>query len=301
MVLDVCSTIDKEISPSQQLKKHPYKVHRLLNDIVSGDLDADRMDYLLRDSHMCGVNYGLYDPDRILKSMCAYARRDTRTMRVAIRYSGVGALEDLLLSRYQMHGQIYGHKTNRACNAMLGRIRERLGKAKWTWYGGCRTIDQLLNRFKSYDDTAFVGSLLKDSIDGGAGKVREIAEKLFKERRLYKRVYEERVTSGNDSTNADARARNRWRQFKQRLLAKGIPFAEDVFENKGPNLGRQNYPMKILRKHPATGYYLVHELRDFSSVVQYLPDLEKTYRIYCKRIHADKARITLARLLSLQD
>lgn len=109
---DVCSIIDYRIAPSKQVQGTPYGVQRLFHDILSSDLDIDRMDYLLRDSHMCGVNYGLYDPDRILKSMCAYARTDSAQLRICVRYSGSGALEDLLFSRYQMHAQIYGHKTN---------------------------------------------------------------------------------------------------------------------------------------------------------------------------------------------
>ena len=121
MAKDVCAIIDDGIEPSDQLNIPHYKIKSLFHDILSTDVDVDRMDYLLRDSHMCGVNYGLYDPDRILKSMCAYGRTDTKELRIAVRYSGLGALEDLLLSRYQMHAQIYGHKTNRACNAMLGK------------------------------------------------------------------------------------------------------------------------------------------------------------------------------------
>ena len=72
---DVCSIIDDRINPSSLMHSGPYSAQKLFHDILSSDLDIDRMDYLLRDSHMCGVNYGLYDPDRILKSMCANAPR----------------------------------------------------------------------------------------------------------------------------------------------------------------------------------------------------------------------------------
>ncbi|WP_407919010.1 HD domain-containing protein [Candidatus Nitrospira nitrificans] len=92
--------------------------------------------------------------------MCTYARTDTKKLRICIRYSGIGALEDLLISRYQMHAQIYGHKTNRACNAMLERIRERLSEVRWSWYRDCASIEHLLKTFAALDDRAFVNNCL---------------------------------------------------------------------------------------------------------------------------------------------
>jgi HD superfamily phosphohydrolase len=193
MVRDVCAVIKKEIEPSKRMTALDYKVSSLLHDIISSDIDADRMDYLMRDSHMCGVNYGLYDQDRILKSMCAYARVKDRSLHASIRYSGVGALEDLLIARYQMHAQIYGHKTNRACSAMLDAIRDRLKQSSWKWYVGCGSIQALLEKFSALDDQCFINMLLDQGIDNGKGKVREIAEKLFVTRRLVKRLFEVRT------------------------------------------------------------------------------------------------------------
>ncbi len=191
MITDVCSIIEDGISPSDQLDINAYRVQSLLHDIISSDVDADRMDYLLRDSHMCGVNYGLYDPNRVLKSMCAYARSDTREIHVGVRYSGLGALEDLLISRYQMHSQIYGHKTNRACKVMLDEIQRCLVDAKWKWYEKYMdTIEDFLNCFSDLSDFKFVERLRTDEIDKGAGMVKEMAEKLFVTRKLVKRVYE---------------------------------------------------------------------------------------------------------------
>lgn len=300
MAQDVCSLIDAHLKPSDQLLRTPYKIHRLLHDIVSSDIDADRMDYLLRDSHMCGVNYGLYDPDRILKSMCAYSRHDTGALRLAVRYSGLGALEDLLLARYQMHGQIYGHKTNRACNAMLERIRTRLHAVDWKWHEGCRTAEDLLEDFSRFDDRAFVDTLLDDSVDKGAGKVREIAQKLFVERKLYKRIFEERAVSSDFDLDMDEATRRLWKRFQRRLKVNGIRFASDVFENKGPKVKQANYPLKVLRKHPVKGYYMVHELKDFSTVAQYLPEKENTYRVYCKSVYVSRARPLLEDIVSLR-
>lgn len=249
---DVCAIIDDRITPSSLMHAGSYSVQNLFHDILSSDLDIDRMDYLLRDSHMCGVNYGLYDPDRILKSMCTYARTDTKKLRICIRYSGIGALEDLLISRYQMHAQIYGHKTNRACNAMLERIRERLSEVRWSWYRDCASIEHLLKTFADLDDRAFVNQLLNPALDNGIGKISEITSKLFMERKILKRVFEERA-GGLDKVQPDS-AQARWSEHKNRLEREKIWTAEDIFENKGPKINRPDYHLKVLRKHPIEGW-----------------------------------------------
>lgn len=287
---DICSIIDDRITPSNLMHSGTYSAHKLFHDILSSDLDIDRMDYLLRDSHMCGVNYGLYDPDRILKSMCAYARTDTGELRACIRYSGLGALEDLLIARYQMHAQIYGHKTNRACNAMLERIRERLTEAGWSWYKDCVTIDQLLKTFCTLDDHTFVNALLDPALDKGKGKISEIASKLFIERKIVKRVFEERTTGSTAHKERDETTKARWDEHKRRLEQEGIWTAEDIFENKGPKINRANYPLKVLRKSPTDRSYEVKELLDHSVVAHFLPELECTYRLFCKEPHVKRAK-----------
>lgn len=295
-VKDICAAIVARVRPSKRSTKHTYNVATLLHDIISSEIDADRMDYLLRDSHMCGVTYGHYDQDRILKSMCAYATLKDHSIRAAIRYSGVGALEDLLIARYQMHAQIYGHKTNRACSTMLDAIRERLKKVQWKWYSESKTIEHLLEKFTRLDDKAFVNILLDEKIDGDVGKVKEIAEKLFIQRKLVKRVFEERVPCTNeDLQNKEEHTQTRVRQYMKRLQKVGIWAREDTFENKGPKIKSSNYPLKVLRKHYAKGYYEVHEAKEFSTVAHYLPEVEKTYRIYSRESHLRKAKELMPR------
>lgn len=290
MAKDVCAIIDSHIEPGPRFESGLYRIQSLLHDIISSDLDADRMDYLLRDSHMCGVNYGLYDPDRILKSMCAYAREDTGALRVAVRHSGLGALEDLLLSRYQMHSQIYCHKTNRACDATLESIRGHLQKVGWVWHDGCRTVDQLIERFAELDDQTFIRQL--QQLDGPNGReaIRHLAENLFARRKLVKRVFEERIVRSEANPDREQRVIQRWEDHQRNLDEAGIWYTRDCFENKGPKVGRPDYYLKVLRKHPKHGFYLVHELRDLSTIAHYLPEQEITYRLYCKADDVAKAK-----------
>lgn len=295
IVRDACTSIEKQIPPSKRTQSLPYDVAPLLRDIISSDLDADRMDYLMRDSHMCGVNYGLYDQDRILKSMCAYATLNNRAVRAGIRYSGVGALEDLLIARYQMYAQIYGHKTNRACSAMLDAIQERLRESGWSWNPGCVSLQQLLDRFAELDDQKFISQLLDPKANGHQKQVKEIAEKLFLERKLVKRVFEERVLHTEEEGRRHVRVERRVDQHMCRLKKVGIWARTDVFLNKGPKIKSPKYSLKVLRKRHDRGWYEVHEAKNFSTVAHYLPEIEKTYRIYAKEKNVKKAKALLPR------
>ena len=80
---------------------------RLLAKIVSGELDVDKMDYLLRDSLYCGVRYGSYDLDRLLDTMRPIQDPQSGQWGVGVDEGGVHALEALVMARYYMFTQVY--------------------------------------------------------------------------------------------------------------------------------------------------------------------------------------------------
>lgn len=88
-------------------------------NLVSSPLDADRMDYLLRDAYFTGVNYGTIDMDRILRMLRPYKGR------IVVKDSGMHAVEDYLMSRYQMYWQIYFHPVTRSSEIILRQIFRR--------------------------------------------------------------------------------------------------------------------------------------------------------------------------------
>jgi len=94
----------------------------LLRAIVSGELDADRMDYLLRDSFYTGVNYGRYDIEWLLQNVSA-AERDGKAV-LALSKTAIFAFEDFLLSRYHMFLSVYLHHTSVSFDWMLRRYYE---------------------------------------------------------------------------------------------------------------------------------------------------------------------------------
>jgi HD superfamily phosphohydrolase len=79
--------------------------------MVSGQMDADRMDYLLRDACHTGVNYGRYDLDRIASTITLCEDPEGIEYIIGIDEDGVHAVEGLLIARYMMFTQLYYHKT----------------------------------------------------------------------------------------------------------------------------------------------------------------------------------------------
>jgi uncharacterized protein len=92
-----------------------------LAQLVSSQLDVDRMDYLLRDSLMTGAKYGVYDLEWIIKSL----EIDDLQDRMYVSARGLYAVEDYLQARYYMFRQVYFHRTLRSAEAVLRSLFKR--------------------------------------------------------------------------------------------------------------------------------------------------------------------------------
>ncbi|WP_026695951.1 HD domain-containing protein [Peribacillus kribbensis] len=95
-----------------------YK-NKLVVSLISSQIDADRMDYLQRDAYFTGVSYGHFDMERILRVM------RPREDQVVIKQSGMHAVEDYIMSRYQMYWQVYFHPVTRSAEVILTKILHR--------------------------------------------------------------------------------------------------------------------------------------------------------------------------------
>ncbi|MDQ3490744.1 MAG: HD domain-containing protein [Acidobacteriota bacterium] len=104
-----------------------------LAQLVSSQLDVDRMDYLLRDSLMTGVKYGIYDIEWIIKSLEINEADD----QLYVSARGIHAVEDYLQARYYMFRQVYFHRTLRSAESVLHSLLRRAlclfknGKPVW--------------------------------------------------------------------------------------------------------------------------------------------------------------------------
>lgn len=98
-------------------KTYPNK---LLVSLISSQIDADRMDYLLRDAYYTGTSYGSFDLERILRVLKPYDDK------VVIKHTGMHAVEDYIAARYQMYWQVYFHRVTRSAEVILRNIFARV-------------------------------------------------------------------------------------------------------------------------------------------------------------------------------
>lgn len=117
------NTILRRVSPDFPDKvasviNHTY-ANKQVEQLISSQIDVDRMDYLLRDSYFTGASYGEFDLTRVLRVI--------RPIENGIAFSrdGMHAVEDYIISRYQMYMQVYFHPASRAMEVLLQNLLKR--------------------------------------------------------------------------------------------------------------------------------------------------------------------------------
>jgi HD superfamily phosphohydrolase len=94
----------------------------LMKQIVSGPIDADKQDYLLRDSYFCGVKYGVYDYNRMINTFQRY--NIDGDFFIGVQKDGIHALEQFILAKYYMTWQVYRHRVRLITDEMIIRAIE---------------------------------------------------------------------------------------------------------------------------------------------------------------------------------
>ncbi len=145
-----------------------------LVNIISGSLDADQIDYLLRDAHYTGVAHGAIDVYRILNTI------KIKNGELMIDKKGVPALEGMLVARALMYSAVYFHKTNRIGELMLSRAVEEIELPNWI-------------EIYRFNDSELISLMLEQG-----GYPREIALRL-KYRRLFKKAMVKRFEELEES------------------------------------------------------------------------------------------------------
>ncbi|MEO1132668.1 MAG: HD domain-containing protein [Cyanobacteria bacterium J06639_1] len=132
----------------------------LVEQIISSQLDCDRLDYLLRDSHFTGAQYGRLDLERLIAVMDYDPER--REMMISAR-KGLGAIEHYLVVRYFMYTQVYQHPKSLAARFVLSKLFDR---ARELLAAGELTVDPILTAWLqgSVDDLPLKLYLAADDI-----------------------------------------------------------------------------------------------------------------------------------------
>jgi HD superfamily phosphohydrolase len=155
------------ISPTElcQIVKGKHR----LSGIIHGDLDVDRMDYLLRDAYYTGAPYGTVDAQRLIRHLIQTPEGET-----VLEENGVNAAESLLISRTLMRPSVYYHHVSR-----IGESMFQLAMLEHTKGGDKEMIRGLM----VMDDPACMHALQTSE----SPVARDLADRLYR-RRLYKRA-----------------------------------------------------------------------------------------------------------------
>lgn len=171
-----------------------------VGQLVAGEMDTDRADYLLRDSLHCGVSYGLFDSARLIESVALIRDRDTGRLEIALHSGGEHTFEAMILARYQMSTQVYFHRIRRIYDHYLEQYIKLWGAEN---YHG---IDDVLK----HDDLSVYREIQKDA---GAEGPRAAWAKRIVNRNHHRVAYE-------TGDNADLGRKQLAKRILQSLEAK---------------------------------------------------------------------------------
>ena len=164
----------------------------ILRNIISGPLDADKQDYLLRDSYFCGVKYGVFDLERLIGTLSIIPSE--HDVSLSATSDGVHAIEQFVLAKYYMSTQVYRHKIRLVTDAMIVRGLELgLEKDKLDWLIDLYTYDgtsEFVRRYLTWDDQRLIYSILGTQGDGTL--VASFFRRL-NERNLFKSIFSGRL------------------------------------------------------------------------------------------------------------
>jgi HD superfamily phosphohydrolase len=169
-------TIDAD-APEQVVALIRGKSQSVLQGLISGSLDLDKIEYLKRDALMCGVPYGEIDVDRLIHSLVLVDDPASKRQMIGVSEKGLSALESLLFAKYQMYRNVYWHHAVRSATAMYKRlVADAIERQALR-----------VSELASFSDEALLHQLEETSL--GERAPSPLLQGL-RERRLYKRAFE---------------------------------------------------------------------------------------------------------------
>ena len=162
--------------------------HSYLHEIVSGPIDADKQDYLLRDSYFTGVKYGIYDQQRLKNTLRVHEDNDDLVLAISI--DGLHALEQFVLAKYYMTTQVYRHRIRLITDQMIERAisvgieQDKIGwlKALYSYDGS----DAFIKEYLEWSDYRLLNEIVHHQKNSG---VKELFDRLMA-RKLLKCIFD---------------------------------------------------------------------------------------------------------------
>lgn len=284
---NIIKMIDPQFLPNKEIKIDDLNYTDYFNSLIASfPFDADRMDYLYRDSLYSGVKYGFFDQSRILMSLLPVEFEGRYTL--GIKKSGLDSVVRFIQSRNHLYNQVYFHKTNSATNAMLDFVFRHMES---------ETVLDEVNTFKDYEnfyikngDEFFFNSTLKRKLEqngcfacGDSCPENDVLDELL-DRKLFKRIYENRVNVKDPASTSNFNDlkfnENKLKEIKAKLEK------EDIFiqESYSINLGLKGFNKSksvIIDKTPDGK---INIRKDWDKITDEMTFLSQT-NVFLKRIY----------------
>ncbi|MFC3477792.1 HD domain-containing protein [Halobacterium litoreum] len=277
------------------LRDHGLDPHRVaavvsgegrLGQLVAGELDVDRMDYLVRDAHHTGVPYGTIDHGRLLRALTF------RDGELVLAEGNVATAESVLVGRALMNATVYRHHVSRIAGTMLDRAGARL----------LDTTDLAPETFARMTDAELLGALRDE--EATADTARRV-----RDRDLFKRaVWVERGAVPDDVVAADYEA---VREFERDIAdTAGVPEREVVVDNPGsPSMPESSVRVAVNTESRSasngrtqSGDGAVRRLDEQSPLVQGMQESQRVqwrFGVYAPDEHAAEVAAAAERVLGL--
>ncbi len=259
----------------------------IIAGIVAGQIDSDKMDYLIRDSFYCGVNYGLVDIHRLIDSI-----EISKDYQIQFDIAARGALESFLVARYEMFLNVYYHKTVRSVEVMLVKL--------------INAADNILEltsfsspeEFLELDDMSLISRIR--SIDPSESEDAKEAARmvnLLDSRILYKSAFE-KVLHTQDRFVSRILTKSKVRESIQEEIASIAGVENDEVIVDVPTLPSVPYnphqldPMEINIFEIIDGKRIPHNLSDYSNIAEMMKvylDVIRVYTFDKNRVKVGKA------------
>jgi HD superfamily phosphohydrolase len=183
---DTCETVVKLLSTGHG--------QPALRSIVSGPLDADKQDYLLRDSRFCGVEYGIFDIHQLHRSLMLHGDDDEKALMIAP--DGVHAVEQYVLAKYFMTTNVYSHRVRLITDQMLIRAIvlgiEVDGLEELRKVYAFDNSSEFFEQYIAWDDARL---FMRFGADSEPKNLCESLLQRLRQRRLFKSVFSEKAKS----------------------------------------------------------------------------------------------------------
>ena len=161
--------------------RNDYRRH-----IISSSIDADKMDYLLRDSYYTGAKYGTFDLDKVIEELSVYRPPGSSDESfLVIDEHGRFALEQMFVAKYHMTQQVYSHRVRTITDAMIVRalvLAIEGGSEEVARLFSHDGTEEFVRRYLRYDDSALALAVFEGSEHRSKSIFRRLGERrLFKE------------------------------------------------------------------------------------------------------------------------